>query len=62
MLPEHRARLLKILARLDQLEFRAAEITAEPNPDLGALAEELRELAADIRACAKKHLGDSRAH
>ena len=51
MLAEHRSQLLSPLARLDQLEPQAGQILAAPvYPDVGELAEELRELLVDMRA------------
>jgi hypothetical protein len=49
--PEFRRRLVAILGRLDQLTAEADAILSEPVfADLGAMAEELRELLNDMRA------------
>ena len=57
MLAQHRISLLSLLARLDQLETQANEILGGPvYPDVGELAEELRELLIDMRARVEEHL------
>ena len=57
MLPEHRTRLLNILARLDQSQTLARELLADPvYPDVLVRAEELRELLADMQARVENHL------
>ena len=49
MLPEHRRGLLELRARLDQLETQANDIIGAPvYPDVGALAEELRNMRAEV--------------
>jgi hypothetical protein len=56
-MPDYRTELLGILARLDQFETLANDILARPcYPDVGALAEELRELLADMRAKVEEKL------
>lgn len=51
--------LLSLLARLDQLETQAGEILAAAvYPDVGDLAEELREVLVDIRAKVQDRLSD----
>ena len=48
---DYRKALLAVLARLDQLSADAEAILAEPGDvENGAMAEELRELVADMRA------------
>ena len=57
MTSDARKDLLRILSRLDQLEAFASETGAKPMyPDVAALAEELTELLADMRAKVKQHL------
>lgn len=57
MLPEHRAQLLEILARLDQLETGAGEILCDPVfPDVYVRAENVREELIEMRARVEQHL------
>ena len=57
--PRHRSQLLLLLQRIDELETQAGEILAAPvYPDVGELAEELRELLVGMRAKVEQHLGD----
>jgi hypothetical protein len=51
MISDYRNGLLSILARLDQLNTEADRILADPiHADIGAMAEELRELLVDMQA------------
>jgi len=54
-----RPRLLSILARLDQLTTEAEAILADPvEADIGARAEELREMLVEMRALVEEKLDD----
>lgn len=51
MLPEHRARLLEILSRIDQCETAAGDFMADPvYADVFVRAEGARELLVQMRA------------
>jgi hypothetical protein len=61
MHPDYRQRLLSILARLDQLSTEADAILREPgDTELLPMAEELRELAVDMRARGEAKLDAAR--
>lgn len=50
-MPDHRQSLLAIVSRHDQLSATTELFLAEPSDaEIGALAEELRELIANIQA------------
>ena len=54
---DYRPALLGILSRLDQLTSEVDLILAEPvYADVGAMAEELRELLVDMRAKVEEKL------
>jgi hypothetical protein len=54
---DYRPALLGILSRLDQLTSEADQILAEPvYADVGIMAEELRELLAEMRAKVEEKL------
>jgi hypothetical protein len=54
---DYRPALLGILSRLDQLTSEADQILAEPvYADVGAMAEELRELLVDMQAKVEEKL------
>jgi hypothetical protein len=56
---EFRPKLLSMSATLDQLLPTADAILDEPiYPDIYAMAEELRELLADMQACVGQHLDE----
>jgi hypothetical protein len=57
MLSEHRAGLLEILARLDQLETGAREILCEPvYADIYVRSENVREELVELRANVEEYL------
>jgi hypothetical protein len=54
---DHRAALLAIIARLDQLQSGAEAILSQPvYADVGARAEELRELIVEMQALVEEKL------
>ena len=57
---DHRAALNAIIARLDQLQSEAEQILAQPvYSDVGARAEELRELIVEMQALVEEKLDAS---
>jgi hypothetical protein len=56
-MPDHRSALLAISARLDQMQSDAEVVLAGPvYPDVGARAEELRELIVEMQALVEEKL------
>ena len=56
-MPDYRQSLLSILSRLDQLSATADELLVEPaDAEVGAMAEELRELLVEMRATVEEKL------
>ena len=57
---DNRQSLLAVLASLDQLSATAELISANPgDAEIGALAEELRELIADTQAKVESKIGQA---